>query len=80
MAHRFHLVEDLNLDDQLRAIKAPTLVMTGDRDVLVSPTSLATLCDGIADATFRRLPGCGHLAFVTKPELIVNQVQDFMDR
>jgi pimeloyl-ACP methyl ester carboxylesterase len=78
MAHRFHLVEGLDLDAQLGAIKAPTLVMSGERDVLVSPGSLATLCDGIADVRFKRLPACGHLAFVTKPELIVNQVHEFM--
>lgn len=80
MAHRFHLVEGMNLEHDLACIKAPTLVLSGDRDVLVSATSLATLCDGIADVHFKRLPGCGHLAFVTKPELIVNQVREFMDR
>jgi len=80
MAHRFHLVEGMDVEDQLGAVKAPTLVLAGDRDVLVSPTSLKTLCDGITDVTFKRLPSCGHLAFVTKPELIVNQVREFMDR
>lgn len=80
MAHRFHLVEGLDLAEQLNSIKAPTLVMSGDRDLLVSPTSLATLCDGIANIQFERLPACGHLAFVTKPDLIVKHVHEFMDR
>ena len=78
MAHRFHLVEGLNLEDQLSAIKTPTLVLAGDRDMLVSPTSLQTLCDGISDVRFQRLPACGHLAFVSKPELLVDQVHEFM--
>src|SRR5438067_9755687 len=33
MAHRFRLVEDLDIADQLHFIKAPTLVLSGDRDV-----------------------------------------------
>ena len=78
MAHRLRLVEGLDIERQLRHIKAPTLVLAGERDVLVSPNSLAPLCDGIADVRLTRLPNCGHLAFVTKPELIVNQVEQFL--
>ncbi len=40
MAHRFRLVEGLDIEDQLRHIRVPTLVLSGERDVLVSPTSL----------------------------------------
>src|SRR5207237_10044690 len=64
MAHRFRLVEEVNLENQLRRIKAPTLVLSGERDVLVSARSLTPLCNDIANATFARLPNCGHLAFV----------------
>ena len=70
MAHRFRLVEGLDIEDQLRHIQVPTLVLSGERDVLVSPASLSGLCDDIRDVSARPLPNCGHLAFVTKPELI----------
>jgi pimeloyl-ACP methyl ester carboxylesterase len=79
MAHRFRLVEDLDLEDDLRFIKAPTLVLSGDRDVLVSRRSLAPLCNGIADVQYTRLLSCGHLAFVTKPEMMVNHVAHFLN-
>jgi pimeloyl-ACP methyl ester carboxylesterase len=79
MAHRFRLVEELDLEADLHRIKAPTLVLAAERDVLVSPRSLASLCDGIRDVTVARLPNCGHLAFVTKPELLVNCVEQFVN-
>ena len=79
MAHRFQQIEGLNLEDDLNRIKAPTLVLAGDRDVLVSPTSVSTLCERIPDVRFGRLPTCGHLAFVTRPDAIVNRVQQFLD-
>lgn len=78
MAHRFRLVEELNLENQLHHIKTPTLVLTGDRDVLVSSSSLQPLCDEIPDVRLARLPNCGHLAFVTKPDLIVKKVEEFL--
>jgi pimeloyl-ACP methyl ester carboxylesterase len=79
MAHRFRLVEELDIEDQLRHIKAPTLVLSGDRDVLVSAGSLAPLGNNIPDVRVVRLPSCGHLAFVTKPDLIVKQVEQFLE-
>lgn len=79
MAHRFRLVEGLDLEDQLPRIKAPTLVFSGDRDVFVSPQSLTRLCDGIPNARLMRLPNCGHLAFVTRPEAMVTSVAPFVD-
>ena len=78
MAHRFRLAEALDIEKQLRYIKAPTLVLAGDRDVLVSPNGLTRLCDGIPKCHFARLPSCGHLAFVTKPDLIVKHVEQFL--
>ena len=80
MAHRFQLVESFNLDHRLRQIRTPTLVLAGDRDVLVSPRSLADLCDGLPNGQFVRLPNCGHLAFVTQPTLVAEKVQAFMAR
>lgn len=77
MAHRFRLVEGFNMDARLRRIRVPTLVLAGDRDVLVSPRTLAQLCDGLPHARFGRLPGCGHLAAVTHPEMVAAQVREF---
>ena len=79
MAHRFRLVEEFDVEHQLHSIAAPTLVLSGDRDVLVSPRSLQSLRDDIPNVRFAGLPGCGHLGFVTKPDLIEKKVTQFMN-
>jgi pimeloyl-ACP methyl ester carboxylesterase len=78
MAHRFRLVESFDMDAKLGRIRVPTLVLAGERDVLVSPRSLSSLCAGLPDAQFARLPDCGHLAFVTRPDLVAECVGNFL--
>ncbi len=78
MAHRFRLVESFDMKSKLRRIRVPTLVLAGDRDVLVSPRSVASLCDGLPNARLVRLANCGHLAFVTRPDLVADKVQRFL--
>jgi pimeloyl-ACP methyl ester carboxylesterase len=78
MAHRFHLVERFDVTERLHRIQVPALVMTGERDLLVSERSLAALCEGIADCRRVALPGCGHLAFATQPERVADEVRAFL--
>jgi pimeloyl-ACP methyl ester carboxylesterase len=78
MAHRFRLVERYDMEDRLAQICVPTLVLAGDRDLLVSERSLNDLCNGIAATRKVRLTGCGHLAFVTQPEIVAREVGQFL--
>jgi pimeloyl-ACP methyl ester carboxylesterase len=78
MAYRFRLVEGFDVERQLSSIRVPTLVLAGDRDVLVSPARLKPLCEDIPNVTVANLPNCGHLAFVTKPDLVTKKVTQFM--
>jgi pimeloyl-ACP methyl ester carboxylesterase len=78
MVHRFGLVEQFALNDRLRRIRVPCLAMAGDQDLLVSSRSLRELCTGIPGARPVDLPGCGHLAFVTRPGLVADEVQRFL--
>jgi len=78
MAHRFHLAERFSLDGRMERIRVPTLVMAGDRDLLVSPRSLADLCHGIGEAQLTTLTGSGHLAFVTQPERVAEETRRFL--
>ena len=77
MAHRFHLLQELDLSTHLDRVKVPTLAMAGDRDMLVSERSLRDLCTGLPQSRFVRLKGCGHLAFVTRPERVSEEVCRF---
>jgi pimeloyl-ACP methyl ester carboxylesterase len=78
MTHRFHLAERFALDGRMDRIRVPTLLMAGDRDLLVSPRALCDLCEGIPRACQVRLNGCGHLAFVTQPERVANETKRFL--
>ncbi len=78
MTHRFRLVERFNIAGRLDAIRVPALVLTGERDLLVSSRSLAALTEGIGDCRQVSLPGCGHLAFATQPDRVAEAVHDFL--
>jgi pimeloyl-ACP methyl ester carboxylesterase len=78
MAHRFQLVKSFAMDERLARITAPTLIMAGDRDLLVSARSLAELSEGIRHSRLVSLPGCGHLAFATRPERVAEEVRRFL--
>jgi pimeloyl-ACP methyl ester carboxylesterase len=80
MAHRFRLAEQFDMTGRLQQIRTPTLILTGDRDLLVSQQSLDALGSGIPNARQIRLPGCGHLAFVTQPQRVAEEVERFCER
>jgi len=78
MAHRFHLVEQFDMKHRLKQIRVPTLILAGDRDLLVSERSLNDLCEGIPQTKLVRLNGCGHLAFVTQASRVADVVKSFL--
>jgi pimeloyl-ACP methyl ester carboxylesterase len=77
MAYRLRLLENHDMVDRLHRIRVPALVLAGERDVLVSQTSLDALGRGLPNAEVCTLPGCGHLAFVTHPERVAAEVRRF---
>jgi len=80
MAHRFSLVEHVRFAERLSRVRVPALLLGGERDLLVSARGLRELAQGIAGARDVRLPRCGHLAFVTHPELVAEEVRSFLGR
>jgi len=78
MAHRFRLVERFDLTGRLQQIQVPTLVLVGDRDLLVSRQSLEDLGNGLPEARLVRLGGAGHLAFVTQPQRVADEWERFL--
>ncbi len=78
MAHRFQLAEQFDIGPRLDQIQAPTLILAGDRDLLVSKSSLDKLHDGIEEADLVSLTGAGHLGFVTQPQKVGREVVRFL--
>jgi pimeloyl-ACP methyl ester carboxylesterase len=80
MAHRFGLVEQVEFADRVAGVRAPTLLLAGQRDLLVSAAGLDELARRFPDARAVRLGGCGHLAFVTHPERLAAETRSFLAR
>lgn len=58
---------DVYMTDILKLIKAPTLVICGEEDVLKRPSFSRILHENIKDSEYVLLPGCGHVAIFERP-------------
>jgi 3-oxoadipate enol-lactonase len=64
--------------DRLAQIAAPTLVLTGDADRLISPANSDVLAEGIPGAKLGRLPGGTHGFNFEMPDRFNRAVLDFL--
>jgi pimeloyl-ACP methyl ester carboxylesterase len=64
--------------DRLHQIAAPTLVLTGDADLLVSPANSDLLAKHIPGARLIKLQGGSHGFNFETPELFNSTVLDFL--
>lgn len=65
MARRLALLESFDVSDRLWRIEAPTLVLAGDRDVVVPAARQQALAAAVPGARFERLEGAGHIGFLS---------------
>jgi len=67
-----------NLDDALPKIRAPVLIMVGEKD-RTTPVELAKhLNERIKGSELRIIPGAGHLSKLEKPELFNSCMEEFL--
>ena len=78
MAHRFRLMEQADFEGRLGAMPVPTLLMSGARDLLVTPHGLAGMADELPDARAVHLGQAGHLACVTHPDRLATETRSFL--
>jgi len=64
--------------DRLREITAPTLVITGDADLLVSPANSDVLARSIPGAKLVKVPGGSHGFNFETPDVFNREVVDFL--
>ena len=64
--------------DELRAIRAPTLILIGDRD-FISIDQAARTRDLIPDAQLAILPGATHVDVARRPNQVLAMVAPFLD-
>ncbi|HZE04744.1 MAG TPA: alpha/beta fold hydrolase [Solirubrobacteraceae bacterium] len=79
--YRAHIDAVLHHDalDRLGAIRAPTLVITGDDDRIVPGVNSEVLAQRIPGATLEVIGGAGHLFFLERPERTVAVLESFLD-
>jgi pimeloyl-ACP methyl ester carboxylesterase len=75
MAQRLAQLESFDISDRLWKIDAPTLVLAGSKDAIVSAARQKFLAQSIPGAKLELLEGAGHIAFLTHPQEIVRAVQ-----
>ena len=64
--------------DRLHQIKAPTLVITGDADLLISPGNSDVLARSIPGAKLVKVPGGSHGFNLETPDVFNRHVLDFL--
>jgi 3-oxoadipate enol-lactonase len=82
-ALKANLTASLTTEDdplKLKQINAPTLLMTGDGDFLMSPTSLRVVATLIPDCEIRVIDYAGHVPYFEAGEAFEGLIQDFIDR
>ena len=68
----------LILGERWRALKAPTVLLWGDRDAYGAPEEGETIARQASNLRVIRIPDAGHLAWLDRPELIVNEIGRFL--
>jgi 3-oxoadipate enol-lactonase len=62
----------------LTEIRCPTLALAGERDRVASPAVVERIARAIPGASYRMLPGVGHLANLERPELFDAAIDEFL--
>ena len=74
MAHR------ADSRDLLPLITVPTLVVSGQRDVMMRTTMMRQMASQIEDASFVEIAGAGHIPAATHPREWAEALANFLDR
>jgi pimeloyl-ACP methyl ester carboxylesterase len=77
-AFDFMGVSQIDLSDSISNIKIPTLILTGDDDVIISPRKGKLLQKSIPNARLVTLPGTGHYLQVEQPIKVAEEIEEFL--
>lgn len=76
---RSHLFRRRQFIEMIRGIKAPTLVVTGVSDPVVSPTSVAWLCSLRLDWELALMEDSGHTPQIDAPVRFLSVIEPWLD-
>jgi pimeloyl-ACP methyl ester carboxylesterase len=66
------------VEDEIRKIKCPAMVVVGDEDVATKPEKAKFIQMAIPNAKLHIVPGAGHSSCIEKPDQINNLISDWM--
>ena len=69
---------DKGLAKRLHRIEAPTLIIWGKQDALISSEYAAELATRISDSRVEMIDRCGHIPQVEQPDQTMAVVSDFL--
>ena len=72
-------IADLDLRDELPAIRAPTLVIAGGDDPSTPPDHARVIRDAIPDSRALVIPGVRHLANVERDDVVTRAILDHLE-
>ncbi len=65
--------------DELKYIRCPTLVLTGDEDRTTTPAQAQRIASHITGARLLCLPVCGHSSSIEAPAAVTQAIADFLN-
>jgi pimeloyl-ACP methyl ester carboxylesterase len=77
-AFDFMDVSSVDLSQAIATIQTPTLILTGDDDVIISPRKGKLLQKQIPNAHLVNIPGAGHYLQVEKPTQVAEAIAGFV--
>jgi pimeloyl-ACP methyl ester carboxylesterase len=80
LARQMAAIQAFDTFDRLPQIKAPTLVIHGDADLLVPPENGRLLAERIAGAVHREISGAAHMFFWEQPQAAASAIVEFLAR
>lgn len=78
-ASDFMGVTSLDLTSAISSLQIPTLILTGDDDVIISPRKSSILQRQISSSRLVTVSGAGHYLHVEKPAKVAEEVRHFLD-
>ncbi len=78
MAHYFKQMPDIDISDWLPHIQAPTLVITGDHDPIVSPMQSELIANKVANGELVIVAGAGHMVMMERATIYTQIVNEWL--
>jgi 3-oxoadipate enol-lactonase len=67
------------VEQRMRAIKVPTLILFGEHDKVVPPGNAELMAQKIASARVKIIPGAGHIFPIEDPAATIKEIEEFLN-